>query len=260
MFESPSPIAPAPNGPAAGVAGRAEGAPDGARSAAEVVLHRFITSLVVDVGALAHPAVQEPAVEDAAPGPALAARLAGVALGDLGREGLLDVVDVWQRVESWAIAQQASALEELTVRTPSRELEFLGDEVATRLACTRRAAEDRLTLAGGLVDLPAVHDALGAGRIDLRKAEAIVRGLAHLPAQRRREFAVAALDGAATETAPQLRERLRRLTSAADPADAQVRHRAERDRRHVMLTPAPDAMAWLTAYLPADDALACLTA
>lgn len=261
MFELPSSTDPAGVVPRSALA-RADPEAVRARSVAEVVLDRFVTSLIVEVGAVTHvrPGAAEPTLEEAVPGPGLAARLVSVPLGDVGRESLLDVVEGWERLASWAVAQQARALEELAARTPFRELDFLGDEVAARLAWTRRAAEDRLALAGGLTDMPEVHDALGRGEIDVRKADALVRGVAHVPLHRRRELGVAALAGAAEETAPQLRERLRRLTAAADPADAEVRHRAERDRRHVTLSPAPDAMAWLTAYLPAHDAVACLTA
>src|SRR3954451_5279210 len=126
MFEPSACIDPVGSAPGRAVGAGVDGAPEEARSVAEVVLHRFITSLVVDVGALAHTAPRtavsalkdpapgpqpapgaaasgsEAALEDAVPGPALAARLAGVALGELGRERLLDVVDGWERLASWA--------------------------------------------------------------------------------------------------------------------------------------------------------------
>src|SRR4029079_2361070 len=119
MFEWAPSVDPgrAGSGPVAGVV--VDGAPDvPPRSAAEVVLDRLIRSLVVEVGSLAHvrPGAPAPALQDVVPGPGLAARLAGVSLGDLSREGLLDVVDGWERLASWAVAQQARVLEELAVR------------------------------------------------------------------------------------------------------------------------------------------------
>jgi hypothetical protein len=53
---------------------------------------------------------------------------------------------------------------------------------------------------------------------------------------------------------------IRRAELSLDPAAAEKRAERARERRSVTLTPATCSMAWLTAYLPADDAMRVMTA
>ncbi len=136
---------------------------------------------------------------------------------------------------------------------------YLADDVAARLCTTSAVAQHKVALAIGLDRLPAVADALSTGEVDARRATVLAEELHPLPDDMARDVAAEALSRARTCTAPQLRARLRRLEPLRDPGAAERRHVAAREERRAELTPAPDAMAWLAAYLPAEDATALHT-
>ncbi len=64
---------------------------------------------------------------------------------------------------------------------------------------------------------------------------------------------------AATHTLTELRQWLRRFVSRVEADLAIERANAEREQRHVQVNQADDAMAWLSAYLPAHEATAIAT-
>jgi len=64
------------------------------------------------------------------------------------------------------------------------------------------------------------------------------------------------LDRAVQQTAPQLRQAVKRAVLRVDPDGAQARHQQKRKGRRVVLSPADDGMAELWAYLPAHAASA----
>ena len=197
---------------------------------------------------------------DVPPGVDLVTTLAGVDVADLDDAALLEVIAGWERVAGWVAATQALAIGELGRRARSgRAIDLIGDDIAARLATTRRAAELKVDLAVALENAPAVHDVLAAGVIDVAKARVLTTETAHLTPTDAATLHAQVLPGAATCTAPQLRAKVRGLDLAADPDAAQRRHKAERERRSVSMTPAPCSMAWLTAYLPADDAMTVMT-
>jgi len=108
--------------------------------------------------------------------------------------------------------------------------------------------------------MPAVGDTLARGTIDVRKATVLTDGLAHLPVEVARVVQDTVLPEAGDLTVPALRARLRHVELALNPVAAERRYTRARAERHVSLTPAPDAMTWLTAFLPADDAMRAYTA
>ncbi len=193
------------------------------------------------------------------PGPALADRLAHLEPADLDDAALVELTAAWERTASWAAAEQARAVQELFRRRRTRSDDGVADELAVRLSCTGAAAERKVALALGLEALPEVADALARGELDVRRATVLVDDVAHLPPDVARDVTVQALPRARECTAPQLRQRLRRMELVRDPRGAQARHGRARAHRRVELTPAPDSMAWLSAYLPADDAVAIHT-
>ncbi|WP_199424503.1 HNH endonuclease signature motif containing protein [Actinotalea solisilvae] len=193
------------------------------------------------------------------PSPALVARLDGLEPADVDDAALVEMAAAWERVASWAAAGQARAVQELHRRRRGLHAGTVADELAARLNVTRAAAEGKLGLAVALDTLPEVADALSRGDLDVRRATVLTEDLAHLPADAAREVAAAVLPQARECTAPQLRQRVRRLELVRDPDGAARRHDRARERRRVELQPAPDSMAWLTAYLPADDAVAIHT-
>jgi Domain of unknown function (DUF222) len=109
--------------------------------------------------------------------------------------------------------------------------------------------------------LPGALRALGEGRIDLTKAKAIIEHTTHLAeAEDRRLVEERVLARANTQTAPELRRSLLHAVHAVDPA-ATVKRRAKAQAdRGVHLQPLPDAMAEITAVLPAEDAVTVFTA
>ena len=195
------------------------------------------------------------------PGLSLATALLDQDVVHVDDAALVEVVAGWERMISWASAAQAVAVAEMSRRAlSSREAEFVGDEVASRLGVSRRSAELKVELATALVRAPVVHEALITGAIDVRKATVLTGETAHLAPSDAETLQQRFLLNASTTTAPQLRSAIRSAEQALDPAAAEKRHQRARAERSVTLTPAPCSMAWLTAYLPADDAMKVLTA
>ncbi|MEL7977590.1 HNH endonuclease [Isoptericola sp. F-RaC21] len=193
-------------------------------------------------------------LDDAAPGPDLAGTLASLDEAELDDFTILEVLAAWERVAAWAQAGSARVLAEMLERTRgSSRHEFVADAVAARLGQTRHAAAQLVTVAHGTARLPEVADALAAGVVDRRKAEALIDA-GRLPDPLRREVVAGVLPDAERLTVPQIRARMRRAEIEADPEGTEARHRAARAERFVRLEPVDDAMAYLTAYLPADDA------
>ncbi len=197
-------------------------------------------------------------LEDARPGPELAARLAALEPADLDEAALVEAAGAWERLGSWVAAGQARVVAELAGRRRARG-SSAADEIAVRLATTRAVAEGKVGLAITLDRVPVAADALARGELDVRKAMVLADELTGLDDDAAQRVVEAVLPVAATCTAPQLRARLRRMELVRDPDGARVRHEKACTERHVELTPAPDAMAWLSAYLPADDAVAIHT-
>ncbi|MFE5337368.1 DUF222 domain-containing protein [Isoptericola sp. NPDC056573] len=193
-------------------------------------------------------------LDDARPGPDLAVTLAALDEAELDDFTILEVLAAWERVAAWAQAASARVLAEMLERTSgSSRHEFVVDAVAARLGLTRHAAAQHVTVAHGTSRLPEVADALAAGVVDRRKAEALIEA-GRLSDDVRREVVTSLLPDAEHLTVPQIRARLRRAEIEADPEGSDARHRAARAERFVRLEPVDDAMAYLTAYLPADDA------
>ncbi|MGH8823713.1 MAG: DUF222 domain-containing protein [Jiangellaceae bacterium] len=214
-----------------------------------------------------------PGLEDMAPGPVLASTLAGVDLSGLGAYELVEAVAGWQRIASWAAAGQAEAVAELTRRTEMRPVvngravetmsaqRLTAMEVAARLRLTPAAGEALVSRSVCLVQtLPATHAALSEGRIDTRRAEVVADELGRHEPTVARLVEAEVLDRAEALTAPRLRQALKRALHRQVPATMEQRHQDAASRRDVRCTPAADGMAWLEAYLPADDAAAVMAA
>ncbi|HEY0117278.1 MAG TPA: hypothetical protein VGC04_00685 [Cellulomonas sp.] len=195
------------------------------------------------------------------PGPELAGLLAALVPADVTADALIEAVAAWDRLAAWVAAGQARVVGEMLARcTSSSETEFLGAEIAARLAVTRPAADRLVALAVGTSLVPAVGDALVRGDIGVAKAHVLLDTVGHLPLEVRRRVIARVLHLAPGLTGPELRQRLRRAEIEIDPRAADQRHEAARRGRFVRLDPAEDAMAWLTAYLPADQAVAAYEA
>ncbi|MFD0744273.1 DUF222 domain-containing protein [Phytohabitans flavus] len=134
--------------------------------------------------------------------------------------------------------------------------EYAAEEIRFALTLTRRAADTLMGLAGQLVErLPAAHDALRSGQIDLAKARVLDEETAALPPPAARHVVDLVLPAAGGLTTGQLRSRLRRLVIAADPGAAAARQREALTRRHLEHGLDPDGTATLAGrHLPPDRA------
>jgi len=151
------------------------------------------------------------------PGVDLVEILEGLEPGDLHDAALVEAIAAWERVTSLAAARQGLIAELFRRREAMRMGKFVGDEVAARLAMTRTVAEAKVGLAVCLDLMPAVHDALVSGVIDVRKATALTEGLAHQPLATALAVQGEVLPDAPDLTVPQLRARIRRVELALDP-------------------------------------------
>jgi len=136
--------------------------------------------------------------------------------------------------------------------------EFVPDEIGVLLGWTKMAASIKYGTACGAAELPAVAEAWRSGRVDARKVGVIVEQVTCLDRSTATQVADDAVDYATApgraQTAPQLREWLRRKVIAADPDAAEERRqRAIADRR-VVITPGDDGMSELWALLPGVQA------
>jgi hypothetical protein len=141
-----------------------------------------------------------------------------------------------------------------------RQEEFVTDEIAALLRCTRVAAASRLDAALVASRRPVVADAWRRGQIDGRKVTEICSAASLLDdAAGVGSLAVPALVDAAiiyagTHTGTQLRSWLARRVIAADPSAAERRRRRATEERRVVITPATDGMSELWAWLPSVQA------
>ena len=101
--------------------------------------------------------------------------------------------------------------------------EFVPDEVAVTLACTKAAAAHRYGLALAVSEHPAVLTAWRRGAIDARKVHVICDGLTDVSSPAVEALAEEAAGYAASRTAPEVRRWLSRRVISADPGMAEVR-------------------------------------
>ncbi len=155
-------------------------------------------------------------------------------------------------------AEHADRLDEQQLGRPlwSSECrtEFVADEIAVTLVCTKGVAARRYGIAGLAADLPSLMRAWSAGEVDERKVSVIAEGLRDVDPFFADALADAATKYASTRTSTQVRAWLSRRVIEADPGAAEMRRqRAVADRR-VMLTPLSDGVSELTAILPSIQA------
>jgi hypothetical protein len=242
---------------------------DLARPAGGSVLERTVAAVLEAYRTCAHPVENHPvaaapSADDLAaamPGPPLARLLDAVDPAALDTDAQVEAVAAWERLGSWVAARQGELVAALEAREHrAGRGEFAADAIATRLGVSRRAAMLKVELASDLTQNAPIAEALRRGDLDVAKARVLAEEVGSAPAELRQHLLEDFVPRAPRMTGPQLRARMRRATQAMDPTSAVRRCEAEARRRAVRLTPAPDAMAYLTAYLPAVDATACMSA
>ncbi|WP_345038098.1 DUF222 domain-containing protein [Georgenia daeguensis] len=189
-------------------------------------------------------------------GPGLATVLAALTPAGLGEATVVEVIAGLERVASWAMSLQARYVRELTDRRgrTDRAATAAAAEIGVRLGSTATVGSMKVNLAAALDTFPEVADALTTGRLDTRKATILSTREPGLSLDEHRRVTTALLPEAHRLTGPQLRARLRKAALTLNPTAAAARHEVEHAARHVTITPAPDAMAVVTAYLRADHA------
>jgi hypothetical protein len=200
-------------------------------------------------------------------GPVLSARLEGaepvgllegVDLAALSGAEVIGIVQGLEQLIRAAQAAQAVAVADLERRRPEHPSP-VPDELACALVTTRRSAEMLFVRASLAVSRPAVLAAWADGVLDARKVDVLLKeALAADPGDQ--DSAIdAGLEVASRMTVPQLARHVRAAVLAVNPAAAEERRRAAREDRSVSLTPGVDGMAWLSAYLPAPEAVTAFT-
>ncbi|GAB3547936.1 hypothetical protein GCM10027404_10910 [Arthrobacter tumbae] len=103
-------------------------------------------------------------------------------------------------------------------------------------------------------DLPATWEALDEGRISAVQAQVLVDESGCIPAEAVPGFEETVLGSAAGLTRPKLTRRCRRLREELHPESITVRKARAAKDREVLVQAEQDGMAWLNAYLPAEQA------
>lgn len=214
-----------------------------------------------------------PGLEGMPPGPALAGVLEAADLSVLGAYELVEAIAGWQRIASWATARQATAIAELSRRVEmrplagGRQIESMSPqritalEVAARLCLTPASGENIVGRSLCLAEtLRGTHAALAEGRIDTRRAEVVADELRRHEPEVARQVEVDVLGRAERLTASQLRRAIKQSLHRLVPDTMEQHHSDAASERFVRFIPATDGMAWLEAYLPANDAAALDTA
>lgn len=182
---------------------------------------------------------------------------------------LLDQILVDEAAIATLQARQLYALAELTncaaAWTPPRDgagplsggpADMAAAELGPAMRLSRRSAVNRVGFAADVCDrLPASVEQLAAGQITMAKLRILAEHTQGLDRAVAARVEGRALGRAARQTPAQLGRSLARAVLAADPDTARRRAECAVRERDVTFAPAADGMAWLSAYLPAADAL-----
>ncbi len=167
-----------------------------------------------------------------------------------------------RRVIGYAEALRLQDLAEFAAARPGQKpgeriSEWAADEISVAMGWTRNMALAQLHLAATVTQrLPGTLTALSHGQLDLRGVKALAEITDPLDAATAKAVEDAVLPKAGKQNTSELRRTARRAVLRLDPAGAQQRHEKRKQQRRVELNPLDDAMAELTAILPAPDATA----
>lgn len=129
-------------------------------------------------------------------------------------------------------------------------------EISAALRIGEREAEQLVADSAALVhELRPTLTALRSGRISYRHAGVLVDEARSLPESVRTAFEAEALPAAEARTVSGFRQKARAIRERAHPDSVDVRRRDAEDSRSVRLEPGRDGMAWLSAHLPAEQAV-----
>lgn len=184
------------------------------------------------------------------PGPFLGAILSGIDRSKLSGHDTVRVMKARNRQIAHFQAELAADMVEVSHRTDAEmgrseeAWDYASDEIRAALTLTRRAAESELDFATDIYErFPQMFEALHEGRIDVRKAKAIIYGIAHLDIETADRVVDQILLEASGLTTGQLRARLQRLCIEADPEEAAKRYEDRLAERRVESRSNPEGTA-----------------
>jgi hypothetical protein len=180
-------------------------------------------------------------------------------------KSLHELVNTCEALQAHAIAdigRRARAVDDAEAADvgfhANRTEEFVADELALLMSCTKSAASYLYSRATTTCRSASVMSAWRQGRIDGGKAESIAHSYALCGKTLSQDAAVTfldtAIDYATRRTPPQLREWLRRREILSDPEAAERRRQRARAERRVTLCAVEDGMSELWALLPSVQA------
>lgn len=170
---------------------------------------------------------------------------------------------LWERHLAWTAARQQQAIVDVAGLAPASKAadDWAEIDVAAALRLSPVSAARRVEAARQLTGrLRATQQVLEKGDITFWYALSLVEAVAELDDDAALGVEQTVLDGAGTMTLARFRARLRRAVIAAAPKAADERHIDALGERRVVLSPQPDGMAWLSAFLTAPEAIAAYRA
>ncbi|MFD2793025.1 HNH endonuclease [Promicromonospora vindobonensis] len=176
-------------------------------------------------------------------------------LAELSDDALGDLVVACGRMQSWMAGVQARVVAERSTReSHALAHNSLVGQVTGELVVTEPEAVDVVVRAESGARHPSVIAALVAGRIDVRRAQVLLRSASQLTVAERTEAIERLLPQAPRRTWKWLQTRMLAFAKARHGAAQTAKTEAQ--RRCVQLDRAENDMGWLSAYLPAADAAA----
>ena len=164
-----------------------------------------------------------------------------------------DIVDRIHHIEQQRRRLDAELIRAITQLNSVRDTKYVGDEVAAVLDWAPVTASGVVHRAVELATrLPDTVDALADGRLDLRKAHAILEWTESLPVEQAREVAGRMHEWVAGRPIGALRAKLSREVIKIDPEGAERRRQAKIKQRKLSFFAETDGMASLYLYDTAE--------
>jgi Domain of unknown function (DUF222) len=170
------------------------------------------------------------------------------------RAELIDQARQWSEVSALGDSGATSRIAGWDAAITARR-EFV-TELACALRLPERTTETLIATSRALMhELPATRNALRSGEVSYRHAQVLVDHATFVPESGRAAFEAAALPPAKRLTVSKFDRKARIVREQTHPETIATRHEASVADRAVDFQPARDGMAWLSAYLPAPEAL-----
>jgi len=180
---------------------------------------------------------------------------------EMTAEQCLNVINEADNMTSYYDSRKVAALARFAELHPATRpgadlADGAQDEVAMEMGVSPHSAATQLLEARDLVSrLPATMEALSAGRIDHRRAQ-ILNDLTGVLSERdARRVERQVLAGGRRANRNKFRDSVRYQVIKVDPEAAELRRKAAREQRNVIVRPTNDGMARLTAHLTAGESV-----